>query len=1069
MNNQLVSDMQRGLSDVTGSRNSTQALSTISAIRHGGRWLQSIAWLVTITFTMLILAPTAEAVHAELDRPPALPPATAEAQFSDHMVELTERIKHWRKALDPNGITKMHEAERGRAQLARLRSDLSVLDRQVRDSLRQSRRALEERELDALILEREQETASHYEQKYAELEQLLAELQGARGADEIQALDDLIAFLDANPSGRPQAPFDPNNLPFLNLQPLPDHRPRLQAEAYASDFPDVVAVMKGEPVVDPEADPDTTAATPSSPTEAGDENKPSSMPSADPTPRGSDPNAFDDPQWLSTSDEIVLTDAIQAKAAELDNNPVTIYHWVRNNIEWIPTWGAQQDADITLGSQRGNAFDQASLLIALLRAANIPARYAQGVIEVEADRFRNWTGGFEDIDSAVALASSGGIPLAPLTSGGAITKVQLEHVWVEAALDYIPSQGAVNRTPDSWVPLDPSFKQYEFLEGLDPIEIAGINAEQLAQDFVDSGTVNEAESWVTGFDPTILENAQNQIQTELETYIENNLTDPTVGEVIGGRQVIIQEFPAVPANLANPILITGLRYAEVPTSLQQQLTLGFGISVSGFPINPITLPWSTINNRKLTLSFAPATPADEQALAALIPDDAQTIDDLPTTISSNIRVLPELKHNGELIHRGTSALKLGEEMMLFKQAIFPGRGAVTRPLSTIAGSYLAIGSESGSISVQNLQELQQKVEETKATLETEDPDLIQALNREDLLGDLFYAGMLGYYGQLSAFSALAGQQQKGYTLLLGGLGTHGYEPKVNTLFGFPRSISPGGVVFDIPIAMVNLTDGMDQGSNRKYQQQIGQLGSALEHIMPEQLFSSANPQPEAISTVNALSKANAEGQRIYKLTNRNMVETLPNLNLDIETEAAIEQAIRAGLEVFAHTDSLSIPGWNGAGYAVLNPLTGSGAYLISGGMNGGFIDVVGTAITSIAYFIDFVISIEATLGLRFPQLEVVVQILNILSFTLEALQLGQCDLGSAFILIFALFTVIAIAYTQIAIFLFNPFVGFLVGIGFDFLVDYLLNTISAVSCGKGLRLLNKKIIIKRVSNESFLN
>jgi len=124
-----------------------------------------------------------------------------------------------------------------------------------------------------------------------------------------------------------------------------------------------------------------------------------------------------------------------------------------------------------LGSQRGNAFDQASLLIALLRASDIPARYAQGVIEVEAEHFANWAGGFEDIDSAVALASSGGIPLAPLSSGGTTVKVQLEHVWVEAALDYAPSRGAVNREPDTWVPLDPSFKQYEFLEGLDPIAI----------------------------------------------------------------------------------------------------------------------------------------------------------------------------------------------------------------------------------------------------------------------------------------------------------------------------------------------------------------------------------------------------------------------------------------------------------------------------------------------------------------------------------------------------------------------------------------------------------------------
>jgi hypothetical protein len=30
--------------------------------------------------------------------------------------------------------------------------------------------------------------------------------------------------------------------------------------------------------------------------------------------------------------------------------------------------------------------------------------------------------------------------------------------------------------------------------------------EQLAQDFVDSGTVNEDEGWVTGFDPAILKN-----------------------------------------------------------------------------------------------------------------------------------------------------------------------------------------------------------------------------------------------------------------------------------------------------------------------------------------------------------------------------------------------------------------------------------------------------------------------------------------------------------------------------------------------------------------------------------
>jgi len=46
---------------------------------------------------------------------------------------------------------------------------------------------------------------------------------------------------------------------------------------------------------------------------------------------------------------------------------------------------------------------------------------------------------------------------------------------------------------------------------------------------------------------------------------------------------------------------------------------------------------------------------------------------------------------------------LGAELTLFNQVFFPGRGNATRPLSVIVGSFLTIGSESGSISSQNLE------------------------------------------------------------------------------------------------------------------------------------------------------------------------------------------------------------------------------------------------------------------------------------------------------------------------------------------------------------------------------
>ena len=80
------------------------------------------------------------------------------------------------------------------------------------------------------------------------------------------------------------------------------------------------------------------------------------------------------------------------EAAELNNHPLTIHNWVRNNIEYLPTYGSIQGSDLTLLSKRGNAFDTASLLIALYRAANIPARYVYGTVELQVDQAMNWVG-----------------------------------------------------------------------------------------------------------------------------------------------------------------------------------------------------------------------------------------------------------------------------------------------------------------------------------------------------------------------------------------------------------------------------------------------------------------------------------------------------------------------------------------------------------------------------------------------------------------------------------------------------------------------------------------------------
>jgi hypothetical protein len=209
-----------------------------------------------------------------------------------------------------------------------------------------------------------------------------------------------------------------------------------------------------------------------------------------------------------------------------------------------------------------------------------------------------------------------------------------------------------------------------------------------------------------------------------------------------------------------------------------------------------------------------------------------------------------------------------------------------------------------------------------------------------VLGDMFHAGMLGYYAQYITLGYLAGLTQKAHHYLPAGTGSLGYEPKVDYFFGTPRAIEPGGIALNTPIVNVAKADTTDQEATKNYTLQIGMLSSALEHAVPEQMFAdpaSATP-PDAISAVKALAKASAAGQRIYQLTQANQASTLPNIHHDSQTLDEIHAALATGKEVITHTDAVSVPGWSGAGYIILDPTTGNGAYKIGGGANGSFLD-----------------------------------------------------------------------------------------------------------------------------------
>ncbi|MGE0681464.1 MAG: PKD domain-containing protein [Candidatus Binatia bacterium] len=87
-----------------------------------------------------------------------------------------------------------------------------------------------------------------------------------------------------------------------------------------------------------------------------------------------------DPNLAATPDADKDDSYIIEKAQELGNDPSLIFAFVRDEISYESYRGSLRGARGTLWSKAGNALDQASLLIALLRASGIPARYAQGTL-----------------------------------------------------------------------------------------------------------------------------------------------------------------------------------------------------------------------------------------------------------------------------------------------------------------------------------------------------------------------------------------------------------------------------------------------------------------------------------------------------------------------------------------------------------------------------------------------------------------------------------------------------------------------------------------------------------------
>jgi hypothetical protein len=71
---------------------------------------------------------------------------------------------------------------------------------------------------------------------------------------------------------------------------------------------------------------------------------------------------------------------------------------------------------------------------------------------------------------------------------------------------------------------------------------------------------------------------------------------------------------------------------------------------------------------------------------------------------------------------------------------------------------VSVNSVAANVSSAKLSQLQTQLTQTRTILESGDTTQIETLNRENILGDMFYTGSLGYFAQLIGFANIGALQ-----------------------------------------------------------------------------------------------------------------------------------------------------------------------------------------------------------------------------------------------------------------------------------------------------------------------
>jgi hypothetical protein len=483
----------------------------------------------------------------------------------------------------------------------------------------------------------------------------------------------------------------------------------------------------------------------------------------------------------------------------------------------------------------------------------------------------------------------------------------------------VPARGAknhsatqhINANPslNAWVDVDTSYKQYDISRG-DALREVAFDALSAREALKGQATIDTSQGSAQGISEPTATALLNSYAQRVNDFLASRPA-LTSGDLVRTRSIRRVRAPLLAGSLPYKAAFVGVPVDTLAASLRHRVELKLFASELDrsldAPAISFAAPLSQIGARRLSVSYEPATAADAQAIQAAIDANAES---LPAYL---IQVRPVLRLDGATVATGPVSTMGTPQLWSLDFSDPAGLNSGTADFRNGAGDEIVFAVNGNGLTAD-------AIEQRFATGE--------AINTA--MANLEYAGWL-YWLEHDLMDEIAASFHGVRTMRMPSAAQFAAPLTVRYFFGIARAGSYLGRIGDGRRVRVAVAGGTE-ANRRAFMTQAGIQGSSVEGSVLDQAFE--RPDETSLSTTQVLAIAARQGMRIFAINATNIATALPQLATSAAVKEDIANAIALGRVAVVPEGDLDRTDYRGTGYVLFDPVTGEGAYLIDGGLNG---------------------------------------------------------------------------------------------------------------------------------------